>query len=126
MTENIQHKGISVVLPVYNGKDFLEKNIASVLAQQAVDFELLVCDDGSNDGSKEVLRSIEAEGHPNLTIYYAEKNRGLFGNLNFLISKSRYSLVRLWSQDDIMKPDCLSEVVAFHNQHPEISMSYHS
>ena len=124
--QNNHHTGISVALPVYNGKEFLRNNIASVLAQDFENFELLIADDGSTDGSQELLRAIEAEGHRKLKVFYQEKNRGLFANLNFLIAASQYSLERLWSQDDLMKPGCLSEVFAFHEHHPEISMSYHS
>ncbi len=49
---------VSVIIPTYNRKNDLEKAIASVLSQTFSDFELLVCDDGSNDGSEELVAKV--------------------------------------------------------------------
>lgn len=122
--ENNRHQGISVVLPVYNGLPYLRESVASVLAQDFDNYELIVSDDGSADGSREYLQSLQGS-HPSLTIVFQEKNLGLFPNLNFLLGRCRFELIHLWSQDDIMKPECLREVVAFHNRYEDISMSYH-
>lgn len=112
---------ISVILPVYNGGDFLKLSIESVLQQDLVDFEFLILDDCSTDGS---WNFIERINDPRVTRYRNEKNRGLFYNLNFLVSKSQADLIKLWAQDDIIYPNCLSSVVAMHNKYPNLGFSY--
>jgi glycosyltransferase involved in cell wall biosynthesis len=112
---------ISIILPVYNGVRYLEKSVTSVLNQQFSNFEFLVIDDCSTDGSWEYLQSLHDK---RITLYRNESNRGLFYNLNFLIKKSHAPIIKIWSQDDVMYPDCLKEVADFHNRYPEISFSY--
>ena len=112
---------ISVILPVYNGGEYLKKSLQSVLKQGFHNFEILIIDDCSTDGSLEYLQSITA---PRISLFKNEQNRGLFFNLNFLISQSKSPLIKLWAQDDIMYPQCLGRFVAFHEQYPEIGFSY--
>lgn len=108
-------------MPVYNGIPYLEKSVTSVLNQQFSNFELLIIDDCSTDGSWEYLRQLEDK---RITLYRNEKNSGLFFNLNFLIKRSTSPIIKIWSQDDIMYPVCLQEVFTFHQQHTEIGFSY--
>jgi len=115
------NSAISVVVPVYNGGDYLKLSIESVLKQDYANFEMLIIDDCSTDNSLEYLQSIE---DARITLYRNKENRGLFFNINFLIKESSSSLIKLWAQDDIMYSDCLSSFVAFHNQYPCIGFSY--
>ena len=112
---------ITIILPVYNGMQYLEKSVMSVLNQQFTDFELLIIDDCSTDGSWEYLTKLKDK---RVTLFRNEKNSGLFFNLNFLIKKSASPIIKLWSQDDVMYPDCLKEVISFHMLHLEIGFSY--
>lgn len=112
---------ISVVLAVYNGGAFLKQSVDSVLQQDFAAFELLVLDDCSTDGSYEWLQRLEDN---RIKLFRNETNSGLFYNLNFLIKQSNSPLIKLWSQDDIMYPFCLSAFVNFHQQHPLIGFSY--
>ena len=112
---------ISIILPTYNGIKYINRSVTSVLEQQFTDFEFLILDDCSIDGSWEYLQSLQDK---RITLYRNEKNKGLFYNLNFLIKKSNSPIIKIWSQDDVMYPDCIKEVVAFHQQHAEIGFSY--
>lgn len=112
---------ISVILPVYNGGEYLKQSLQSVLNQTFTDFELLVIDDCSTDGSLDYLQSIN---DPRILLFKNETNRGLFFNLNYLIGQSQSPLIKLWAQDDIMYPQCLNSFVAFHKQYPGIGFSY--
>lgn len=112
---------ISVVLPVYNGGEYLKQSLQSVLNQQFTNFEILIIDDCSTDGSLAYLESIH---DARITLFNNEQNRGLFFNLNFLIGQSKSLLIKLWAQDDIMYPKCLGSFVTFHKQHPNIGFSY--
>lgn len=112
---------ITVILPVYNGGTYLRASVDSVLKQTEHQFEFLILDDNSNDGSKDYLESLRDS---RLTLYKNDINKGLFYNLNFLIKKSNTPLLKLWAQDDIMYDHCLSSFIAFHKIHPNIGFSY--
>ena len=108
---------ITVVLPVYNGGEYLHKSVQSVLNQIYTDFEFLICDDGSSDGSIEYLKSLDDS---RIKLFFNEKNKGLFPTLNFLLRQAQTGWVHLWSQDDIMYPFCLEEEIKFIEKHPEV------
>jgi glycosyltransferase involved in cell wall biosynthesis len=112
---------ISIILPVYNGTRYLEECVKSVLDQSFANFEFLIIDDCSTDNSYSFLQSLNDK---RITLFKNEQNKGLFYNLNFLIKKSNSSLIKLWSQDDVMYPNCIEEIVAFHRQYPEVGFSY--
>jgi len=111
----------SILLPVFNGEKFLKASIDSLLSQSWENFELLICDDASTDGSWGLVRSYS---DPRIKAFKNAKNRGLFPNLNFLLAKANAPLIRIWSQDDVMKKDCLEIEHKFWTRHPEISISH--
>ncbi|OLE56249.1 MAG: hypothetical protein AUI36_16305, partial [Cyanobacteria bacterium 13_1_40CM_2_61_4] len=113
--------GISIVLPVYNGERYLQEAFDSVRSQSYEDYELLVWDDDSNDSSGEIIaknKDVKVRSFSN------ETNIGLFGTLNLAIREARGELVRLLSQDDVLKPHCLEAEARFHGQHPEVAMAH--
>ena len=112
---------ISIILPVYNGIKYLKQSVESVLNQDYTNFEFIIIDDCSTDGSWEYLMALQDE---RIVLYRNAKNKGLFYNLNFLIKKSTGSIIKLWSQDDVLYENCITEVVRFHGRHPEIGFSY--
>jgi glycosyltransferase involved in cell wall biosynthesis len=114
---------ITVILAVYNGGQYLAQAVSSVLTQHFKNFELLVLDDCSADGSWEYLESLNDR---RVCLFRNESNKGLFHNLNYLLRKSRAPLIKLWSQDDIMYPHCLQSVVNFHQRHRDLGFSYSS
>ncbi len=114
---------ITVVLPVYNGGEYLQLSIDSVLNQQGVNIEFLIVDDCSTDGSWEYLQNIKDN---RVALFRNTFNRGLFYNLNFLIKKSNSNLIKLWSQDDLMNEGCLLSFVNFHSKLDTIGFSYSS
>ncbi|QDO93697.1 glycosyltransferase [Formosa sediminum] len=113
---------ISVIVPSYNGMPLFKTSLDSVLAQEGVIYEVLVGNDSPSDGeTKNYLNQIE---NKDLRVFHNEKNLGLFGNLNNLIKHAKGDIVHLWSQDDIMNPNCLLETVKFHNSHPNIAYAF--
>lgn len=111
----------SVLLPVFNGERYVRESIESVLAQTYADFELLIWDDGSTDTSRAILAGYR---DPRIRHFTNPHNIGLFRTLNAAIGEARGELVRLWAQDDRMKPDCLAVEHEFWKHHPQIDMSY--
>jgi len=65
---------VSVILPVYNGEKYLERCLRSVFAQSFKDWQLIIIDDGSTDGTAEILKTV-----PVLT---NKKNEGISKSLN--------------------------------------------
>ena len=90
---------ISIVMPTYNGMKYLKQAIDSVLAQRHQDWELIISDDGSNDGTQDFLNELR---DPRITVYIQQKNMGIFGNLNFLFSKAHFELTQILCQDDFL------------------------
>lgn len=117
----MEYKSVAVILPVYNGERYLRQAIDSVLAQTFTNFEFYICDDCSKDSSIEIIESYKDD---KITFLRNNNNQGLFSTLNRMIRETGAPLVKLWAQDDIMKSNCLEEMVKLHNQHPEIGMSY--
>ncbi len=76
---------ISVILPVYNAQPYLQKAVDSILAQTFTDFELLIIDDGSTDGSLELLKSL----HDERIQLFARAHEGLIPVLNFGLTRAR-------------------------------------
>lgn len=112
---------IAVLVPVYNGARYLRACLDSLLAQSRPDFELIVRDDGSTDGSAAILAEYR---DPRLRLLPGGPNRGLFGNLNAMLPAVRAPLVRVLCQDDALAPGCLEAEVAFFARHPEVGMAY--
>lgn len=93
---------ISVVLPVYNGEKYLAEAIDSVLAQSFSNFELIIIDDGSTDGSQQILREY-VRIDPRVRVIVRE-NRGLATTLNDSIDIARGAWIARMDQDDIALP----------------------
>jgi glycosyltransferase involved in cell wall biosynthesis len=100
---------------------YLRESVESVLNQDHSRWELLIVDDCSTDGSWEYLNSITDS---RVRIFRNPANRGLFPNLNFLITQASAPLIKIWAQDDIMYSHCIREFIDFHKRHPEIGFSY--
>ena len=110
---------VSVILPVHNRADVLPRAIESVLAQVFGDFELIVVDDGSTDGSAAVAKSF---GDPRIRIIELGKNRG--GNVarNEGIRAAHAPLIAFLDSDDRYIPTKLATVVAEFERHPDLDL----
>ena len=107
---------LSVILPVYNGSAFLAEAMESVLNQTFRDFELLVIDDASTDGSAAVA---EQFGDPRVRVIRQEANRRLPATLNHGLDLARGEWVARMDADDICHPQRFARQVAFLEAHPD-------
>jgi glycosyltransferase involved in cell wall biosynthesis len=108
---------ISVVLPVYNAKQYLSSALGSVLGQTFKDFELLLFDDGSVDGSLEIAQAIAAQDSRVDVI--SEGHRGLVGCLNAGIERARGEFIARMDADDICMPNRFEIQLTYLQQHPD-------
>jgi len=117
---------VSGILIFLNAKAFLREAIESVLAQTRCDWELLLIDDGSKDGSTEVAR-LYAERYPSRIHYLthdARTTRGKSRSRNLGIENSRGEYIAFLDADDIWLPSKLTAQVDILSRHPEAVMLY--
>jgi glycosyltransferase involved in cell wall biosynthesis len=117
----MQRFEISILLPVYNGAEYLYECIEAVLRQDCPNFELIIGDDCSTDDSAAIIKRFD---DPRIRYIRNERTLGLFGNLNNLLGETKAPLVRLLGQDDILEPNCLRETVSFFQDHERIGMGF--
>lgn len=110
---------VTVLLAVYNGEPHLGQAVRSVLGQTFRDFELLVVDDASNDGSARTLASFR---DPRLRVVRNEANLGLTRSLNLGLAQIRSEYVARLDADDWSFPERLERQVAFLDANHEIGV----
>jgi len=109
---------LTVTLPVYNAMPYLPAAVESVLHQSYEDFEFLIIDDGSTDGSADYLHSLR---DPRIRLTVRE-NRGLGTTLNELFHNSRTGYVARMDADDICEPHRLEKQMAFLRDSGDVVM----
>lgn len=91
---------IDILLATYNGKEYLEEQIESILNQTFEDFKLIISDDNSTDGTKDILKKYEKKDK-RIKVYYQKKNLGYNNNFEFLCEKSTSKYIMISDQDDV-------------------------
>jgi glycosyltransferase involved in cell wall biosynthesis len=112
---------ISVVMPIYNAGAFLPTAIESIINQTYKDFELLLINDCSTDGSLEVMQRYAA-ANPALRVIQTERNLGLIGSLNVGFAAARGAYIARMDQDDIALPARFEKQVAFLEANPDVAI----
>lgn len=110
---------VSVLMPVYNTERYVARAIESMLQQTLTQFELLILDDGSTDGSLQILQAYTAQDKRiRLT---SRENQGIPRSRNQLLQQAQAEWIAPMDSDDIARPDRLARQVAFLQQHPEVA-----
>lgn len=109
---------ISVVLTAYNREQYIGEAIESVLAQTFADFELIVCDDASTDGTVAVAEAYAARD-PRIRIVRNAGNRGDYPNRNHAATFARGAYLKYHDSDDVMYPHCLAVMHGMLDAAPE-------
>jgi len=102
---------VSVGLIVYNGERYVESSIASLLDQTFSDFELIISDNGSTDGTERIARAA-AERDSRVRYARSEENHGLAWNLNNALALARGTYFMWAGHDDIHGPEFVARCVA--------------
>lgn len=114
---------VSVLLPTFNYARFLPEAIESVLAQRGVDFELIISDDASDDGSDRLIeRYARSDGR--IRTLRRTENAGMVANWNLCLAEARGRYVKFVFGDDCLAaPDALARWCELLDRHPEASLA---
>lgn len=111
---------ISVCMPVYNAKRYVAEAIESIVSQTFRDFEFLIIDDGSTDGSLAILKRY-AEQDSRIRLW-SGPNAGYVPRLNEMLALSRGPLIARMDADDVSLPERFAQQVEFLRSHPEVDV----
>lgn len=110
---------VTVLMPVYNGEKYLREAIDSILSQTFTDFEFVIIDDCSTDGSVAVVNTYS---DPRIKLVQNESNLGVTLSLNKGLDLARGEYIVRMDCDDVSLPERLAKQVAFMDVHPEIAV----
>ncbi len=110
---------VSIGIPFLNARRFLADAVRSVFAQTHDDWELLLIDDGSTDGSLDLVRGID---DPRVRIFSDGINRGLCVRLNQIASQAQGKFLARMDADDLMHPQRIARQLEFLARHPTVDV----
>jgi GT2 family glycosyltransferase len=109
---------VSIVIVNYNGGSLLAECAASLAAQTYRDFETIVVDNGSTDGSLDAARGVLGDA----VVVRLDANTGFARGNNLGIARAQGALVLTLNNDARLAPSCLAELVASADRHPDAGM----
>lgn len=114
---------LSIGLPVFNGQAFIDDAIRSVIEQTYTNFELVVCDNASTDGTVGIVEKWCA-ADSRVTLHRAPHNRGAAENFNWAFSLSSAPFFKWCAVDDLLEPECLQMCVDALERAPDAVLAY--
>lgn len=113
---------VSILMPVYNNEAYLSGTLDSLLAQTFRDFELIIIDDASTDGSGEIINDY-SQRDKRIQVITNEQNVRVAGSLNRGLKLCRGELIARADGDDLYFPDRLEKQVKYMQANPEIGVA---
>ena len=108
---------ISILIPVYNGGDYIGETLRNLLSQNFGDYEVVIVDDCSTDNTIKIIKSFKDK---RIKIFQNKKNLGYPGNLEKCRKKAKNEIIYLLAQDDILAKDALLNTYKAFKNHPKI------
>ena len=115
---------VSVLVPAFNRAAYIRETVESVLLQDYPRVELIVVDDGSTDGTYEILEEYEEKAELKLLTHPGRENRGQSAALNRALDDASGELIAILDSDDIFLPGKLRAQVDYLHEHPEVGLVY--
>lgn len=109
----------SIILPVRNGGEYLKTCVQSIFSQTVADFNLIILDSGSTDGTIEWINTLN---DPRAVIHLSEKPLSITENWDRIKHIPRNEWMTIIGHDDILHPGYLEEMTALINRHPGASL----
>lgn len=123
MTTTTQRPLVSIVTPLYNHRKFLERTVDGVLNQTYENWEWIVCDDCSTDGSYEFMQEIAAK-EPRITLLRNEKNSKIVITTQRCMDLAKGEYMYILDSDDYVFPEYLDTMVELLETNPECSVGF--
>ena len=112
--------GVSVIMPVYNCVAYIRESVESILQQTFADFEFIITDDHSTDGTYEYLQTVTDK---RIQLTRKPKNSGYTNSLNMGLEMAKGIYIARMDGDDIALPERLEKQVSFMNNNPNVAVS---
>ena len=110
---------VTILIPVYNGDEYLPQTLRCVFAQTFRDFEILIIDDASTDRTVEIIQSFD---DARIRLLRNQTNLGIYSSRNLGMQEARGEYVCFLDHDDLCTPDRLAVQVTFMDDHPDIGL----
>jgi glycosyltransferase involved in cell wall biosynthesis len=110
---------VTIGIPFLNARPYLADAVRSVFAQTREDWELLLIDDGSSDGSADIVRGLD---DPRVRLLSDGRNRGLCARLNQIAALARGTYLARMDADDLMHPERIERQVRFLRENPDVDL----
>ncbi len=114
---------VSIAVPVYNGERYLRESLDGLLAQTFTDFELVIADNASTDGTEAICREYVARD-PRVRYHRNERNLGGPGNFRRVFELSRGEYHKWSTADDLWHPTFVERCVAVLDARPDVVLAY--
>jgi glycosyltransferase involved in cell wall biosynthesis len=116
---------VTCIVIVYNGETYLEEAITSVISQNVSDWELIIADDGSVDGSRGIARRhARADSRIRLVSHPDGRNHGTGATRNLGLAASRGDFIGFLDADDVWEAAKTEEQLELFTEHPDVAMVY--
>jgi glycosyltransferase involved in cell wall biosynthesis len=109
---------VSVIIPSYNHRSYIEMAVSSVLSQTYENVELIVIDDGSKDNSVDLLKKVKDK---RLTLI-EQKNQGAHNAINKGLSIAKGEFFAILNSDDVYHPDRIRQIIEIMNNDPKLGL----
>lgn len=120
---SLRYPRVTVGIPVYNGENYLEQAISSILGQTFTDFELIISDNASTDRTEDICRTYEAQD-PRVRYVRNDCNLGAAKNFNQLVYLARGEYFKWAAHDDVLAPELLQRCVSVLDADDSIVLCY--
>lgn len=114
---------VSIGMPVYNGEKFIRKALDSLLAQTFIDFELIISDNASTDGTPDICAEY-ANRDKRIRYIRQKQNYGAIWNWNYVLRQATGEYFMWAAHDDTRSPDCLSKYVEVLNNNYDVGLVF--
>ncbi|WP_253485337.1 glycosyltransferase [Natronocella acetinitrilica] len=113
-----------MLTPAHNRAAFIDRTVKGVLSQTYGSVEYIIVDDGSTDGTLQLLQSYEGHGTISLLQHPNGENRGQSASLNLALSVARGEYIAILDSDDMFHPRKLEILVDYLERHPDVGLAY--
>ena len=115
---------VSVALASYLGRSFITEQLRSICDQSMPPSEVIVFDDASDDGTRDVVKAFAAQSSVQIVPRQQSENQGLIGNFESAIRATTGDIVFLSDQDDVWYPNKIARVVEAFDRNPAVSLVF--